>query len=186
MLSQSEKAKGVRKYYIIAEGLLRDHFEEIINKLNEELGLIKKNIKKSVDVSGGHVYILKAMNTTQKDMFKLGNSDDMKKRLRVYNTGNANNIEPLFVMKVDDINMVEGCVKNLAREYQYKKNKEVYNIDFEFLKKLCIKCKNFIKQLEKEFSNDMKTTKSKLKIIKNNTTKDNKNITSFYMIIDKK
>jgi hypothetical protein len=31
----------------------------------------------------------------------------------------------------------------------------------------------------------MKTTKSKLKIIKNNTTKDNKNITSFYMIIDK-
>ena len=62
----------------------------------------------------------------------------------------------------------------------------MYNIDFEFLKKLCIKCKNFIKQLEKEFSNDMKTTKSKLKIIKNNTTQDNKNITSFYMIIDKK
>jgi hypothetical protein len=79
-----------------------------------------------------------------------------------------------------------GSIKNLAREYQYKKNKEVYNIDFEFLKKLCIKCKNFIKQLEKEFSNNMKTTKSKLKIIKNNTTKDNKNMTSFYMIIDKK
>jgi phage anti-repressor protein len=186
MLSQSDKAKGVRKYYIVAEGLLRDHFEQIINELNKELGLIKTNIKKPIEVIGGHIYILKAMNTSQKNMFKLGNSDDMKKRLRVYNTGNANNIEPLFVMKVDDINMVEGCVKNLAREYQYKKNKEVYNIDFEFLKKLCIKCKNFIKQLEKEFSNDMKTTKSKLKIIKNNSTKDNKNITSFYMIIDKK
>ena len=45
-----------------------------------------------------------------------------------------------------------------------------------------MKCKNFIKQLEKEFINDMKTTKTKLKIIKNNKT----NIyTSFYMIIDK-
>ena len=64
-------------------------------------------------------------------MFKLGNTDDMKKRLRIYNTGNANNIEPLFVMKVDDINMVEGCIKNVAREYQYKKNKEVYNKYFE-------------------------------------------------------
>jgi hypothetical protein len=115
MLSQSEKAKGVRKYYIIAKGLLRDHFEEIINKLNEELGLIKKNIKKPIDIIGGHVYILKAMNTAQKNMFKLGNSDDMKKRIRVYNTGNANNIEPLFVMKVDNIIMVEGCIKNLAR-----------------------------------------------------------------------
>ena len=108
----------------------------------------------------------------------------MKKRLRIYNTGNANNIEPLFVMKVDDINMVEGCIKNVAREYQYKKNKEVYNIDFEFLKKLCIKCKNFIKQLEKEFLNNMKMTKSKLKIIKN--IKGGDNVTSFYMIIDKK
>ena len=80
-------------------------------------------------------------------------------------------------MKVDDIIMVEGCVKNLAREWQYKKNKEVYNIDFDFLKKLCIKCKNFIKQ----FANDTKITKTKLKMIKNN-----KEMASFYMIIDKK
>jgi hypothetical protein len=182
MLSQSAKAKGVRKYYIIVEGLLRDHFEQIITDLNKELGLIKKNIKKETNIVGGHIYILKAMNTTQKDMYKLGNSDDMKKRLRVYNTGNANNIEPLFVMKVNDIIMVEGCIKNLAREYQYKKNKEVYNIDFNFLQKLCIKCKNFINQLEKEFTNNNKSTKSKLKTIKNN--KDNIT-TKFYMIIDK-
>ena len=51
------------------------------------------------------------------------------------------------------------------------------------VKKLCIKFKNFIKHLEKEFINDMKTTKNKLKIIKNNKTNIN---TSFYMLIDKK
>jgi hypothetical protein len=183
MLSQTDKAKGVRRYYIVAEGLLRDHFEQIINNLNKELGLIKNNLKKPTEIVGGHIYILKAMNTTHKDMYKLGNSDDMKKRLRVYNTGNANNIEPLFVMKVDDIKMVEGCIKNLAKEYQYKKNKEVYNIDFNFLQKLCIKCKNFIKQFEKEFLKDKKNTKNKLKMIKNNKI-DNK--IDYYMIIDKK
>ena len=86
---------------------MRDHFEQIINDLNKELGLIKNNIKKPMEIIGGHIYILKAMNTNQKDMFKLGNSNDMKKRLRVYNTGNANNIDLLFLMKVDDINMVE-------------------------------------------------------------------------------
>lgn len=183
MLSQSEKAKGVRKYYIVAEGLLRDHFEQIINDLNKELGLIKNNIKKPIEVIGGHVYILKAQNTTQKDMYKLGNSEDMKKRLRTYNTGNANNIEPLFVMKVDDINMVEGCIKNIATEYQYRKNKEVYNIDFKFLQRLFLKCKNFIKQLTKEFINNKNNTQNKLKMIKKNT-KDTKD--KFYMIIDKK
>uniref|UniRef100_A0A6C0E087 Bacteriophage T5 Orf172 DNA-binding domain-containing protein n=1 Tax=viral metagenome TaxID=1070528 RepID=A0A6C0E087_9ZZZZ len=182
MLSKTDKAKGVRKYYIVAEGLLRDHYEQIINDLNEELGLVKNNMKKPINVVGGHIYILKAMNTSQKDMYKLGNSDDMKKRLRVYNTGNANNIEPLFVMKVNDIDMVEGCIKNLAKKYQYRKNKEVYNIDFTFLQKLCIKCKNFIKQFEKEFIKDKKNTKSKLKAIKNN---DGGAKTKFYMIIDK-
>jgi phage anti-repressor protein len=187
MLSQTEKAKGIRKYYIVAEGSRAgSHFEQIINELNKELGLIKNNLKQSKEIIGGHIYILKAMNTTQKDMFKLGNSDNMKKRLRVYNTGNANNIEPLFVMKVDDINKVEGCIKNLAKEFQYKKNKEVYNIDFIFLKKLCIKCKNFINQLEKEFVNDMKSTKTKLKMIKTNKTNKTNINTSFYMIIDKK
>jgi phage anti-repressor protein len=181
MISQTNKAKGVRKYYIVAEGLLRDHFETIINELNKELGLVKNNMKKQTEIIGGHIYILQAQNTTQKDMFKIGNSNDMKKRLRTYNTGNANNIEPLFIMKVDNINMVEGCIKNIAKEYQYKKNKEVYNIDIEFLKKLCVKCKNFIKQLEKEFVSDKKNTKHKLKRIKNNNDKNNK----FYMIIDK-
>ena len=52
-------------------------------------------------------------------MYKLGNTDNMKKRLRTYNTGNANNIEPLFVIKVDNIKMVEECIKNIASEYQY-------------------------------------------------------------------
>ena len=69
MLSQSNKAKGIRKYYIVAEGLLRDHFEQIINDLNKELGLIKTNIKKPAEVIGGHIYILKALNTSQKNMF---------------------------------------------------------------------------------------------------------------------
>lgn len=181
MLSKSDKARGIRKYYIIAEGLLRDHFEEIINNLNKELGLIKNNIKKPIDIIGGHIYILKAQNTTQKDMYKLGNSEDMKKRLRTYNTGNANNIEPLFIMKVNDIVKVEGCIKNIAKDYQYRKNKEVYNIDFKFLQKLCMKCKNFIRQISKEFFKDKKGTKTKLKMINKKNDKENK----FYIVVDK-
>lgn len=114
-------------------------------------------------------------------MYKLGNTDNMKKRLRTYNTGNANNIEPLFVIKVDNVKMVEGCIKNIASEYQYRKNKEVYNMDFIFLQKLCIKCKNFIDQLTKEFVKNKNDTKTKLKMIGNgNNTTD-----KFYIIIDK-
>jgi hypothetical protein len=179
MLSKTEKAKDIRKYYIIAEGLLRDHYELIMNDLNKELNLVKNNMKKPVKVIGGYIYILKAQNTTQKDMFKIGNSEDMKQRLQTYNTGNANDIEPLFIMKVNDIKMVEKCIKNIAEKYKYRSRKEVYNIDFVFLQKLCIKCKNFIKQIEKEFILDKINTKNKLKNIKNNK-KNN-----LYIVIDK-
>ena len=55
---RKSKRKGVRKYYIVAEGLLRDHFEQIINNLNKELGLVKINMKKPIEVIGGHIYIL--------------------------------------------------------------------------------------------------------------------------------
>ena len=79
--TETEKAKDIRKYYIIAEGLLRDHYELIMNDLNKELNLVKNNMKKPTKVIGGHIYILKAQNTTQKDMFKIGNSNDMKQRL---------------------------------------------------------------------------------------------------------
>ena len=41
MLSQTEKAKGVQKYYIVVEGLLKDNFYgKIINNLNKELGIM--------------------------------------------------------------------------------------------------------------------------------------------------
>jgi hypothetical protein len=103
MLSQTAKAKEVRVYYRTVEKLLMDYYEDIQQQIEKELGLIKNNQKPKNAPIGGHVYILQALNTTQKDMFKPGNSEDMKKRLRTYNTGNANDIKPLFIMKVKDI-----------------------------------------------------------------------------------
>ena len=99
-----------------------DYYEDIQQQLLKELGLMKNNQNPKKQPKGGHVYILQAQNTTQKDMYKIGNSEDMKKRLRTYNTGNANDIYPLFVMKVKDINGVETCIKAIAKEYKYRKN----------------------------------------------------------------
>ena len=121
MLSQTAKAKEVRLYYRTIEKLLMDYYQDIQQNLQKELGLLKNNQKPKNAPKGGHVYILQAQNTTQKDMFKIGNSDDMKKRLRTYNTGNANDITPLFVMKVDDIDGVEKCIKENAKQFQYRK-----------------------------------------------------------------
>jgi len=183
MLSQTAKAKEVRIYYKTVEKLLMDYYEDIQKTLQKELGLIKQNQKPKNDPVGGHVYILRAQNTTQKDMFKVGNSKDMKKRLRTYNTGNANDIKPLFIMKVKDIDGVENCIKNIAKQYQYRKNKEVFNIDFKMLQSMYTKCKDFMECANDMYNKDPKDFKDNLCIIKKDFKKNQEG--GFYMIVDK-
>jgi len=186
MLSQTAKAKEVRLYYRTIEKLLMDYYQDIQQNLQKELGLLKNNQKPKNAPKGGHVYILQAQNTTQKDMFKIGNSDDMKKRLRTYNTGNANDITPLFVMKVDDIDGVEKCIKENAKQFQYRKNKEVYNIDLNMLKSMYINCKDFKECMNNMYNKNSKDFKHKLCVIKKDfKKKKTEQKGGFYMIVDK-
>jgi phage anti-repressor protein len=186
MISQTAKAKEVRIYYKTVEKLLMDYYEDIQKALKKELGLIKENQKPKNEPKGGHLYILKAQNTTEKDMFKIGNSEDLKKRFRTYNTGNANDIKPLFIMKVNDVDSVETCVKNIAKKYQYRKKKEVYNIDFKMLQSMYKKCKDFIEYANDMYNKDPKKFKENLSVIKKDYKKDKtKQKGGFYMIIDK-
>ena len=183
MISQTAKAKDVRFYYKTVEKLLMDYYEDIENNLRKELGLIKNNQKPKNTPVGGHVYILRASNTTQKDMFKIGNTDDMKKRLKTYNSGNANDIKPLFIMKVKDIKGVETCIKNIAKEFRYRKNKEVYNIDFKMLQSMYKNCKDFMECANDMYNKDSKQFKEHLNIVKKDFKKNKKG--GFYMIVDK-
>lgn len=186
MLSQTAKAKEVRIYYKTVEKLLMDYYEDIQNILQKELGLLKQNQKSKDTPIGGHVYILQAQNTTKKNMFKVGNSEDLKKRLKTYNSGNANDIKPLFIMKVRDIKGVESCIKNIAKQYQYRKNKEVYNIDFRMLQSMYKNCKDFMDCANDMYNKDPKEFKDNLYIIKRDFKKNKKSqYGGFYMIIDK-
>ena len=186
MLSQTAKAKEVRLYYRTVEKLLMDYYEDIQEQLQKELGLLKNNQKPKNAPKGGHVYILQAQNTTQKDMFKIGNSEDIKKRLRTYNTGNANDIVPLFVMKVKDIDGVETCIKNSAKQYQYRKNKEVYNINLDMLKSMYMNCKDFTECMNNMYNKNPKDFKHKLCVIKKDfKKKKSEQKGGFYMIVDK-
>lgn len=185
MISMTEKAKDVRFYYKTVEKLLIDYYQDIQFNLQKELGLVKNNQKPKNDPKGGHVYILQAQNTTQKDMFKVGNSEEMKKRFRTYNTGNANDINPLFVMKVKDINGVEKCIKNIAKQYQYRKNKEVYQIDFRMLQSMYKNCKDFMERSNEMYNKDSKKFKDNLIVIKKDYKKKDKQKGGFYMIVDK-
>ena len=62
----------------------------------------------------GLIYILKV----DEEIYKLGSSKDIKKRMKQYNVGRINELPIAFVYKTDNIDMVEKCVKENLKNYK--------------------------------------------------------------------
>lgn len=160
MISQTKKAKEVRKYYLTLEKLIRQYNQEIQDKLNNKIGLLKTNQKPKINTKGGVIYILRALNTDE-TLYKLGKSSNLRKRLDNYNSGNANDIEPLFILETSDIDKIERCVKNIVKDFKYRKYKEVYQIDLNVLKMAVVQCDELMSNFEDYVKSNKKSTINK-------------------------
>jgi phage anti-repressor protein len=163
MISQTTKAKGVRKYFIEMEKLVKRYFETIKDEMYKKIGILETNQKPKTNIVGGVIYILKALNTNS-SLYKLGKTKDLKNRLNTYNSGNANDIEPLFILPVNDIDSVESCVKKSCKKHQYRKYKEVYEIDIDVLKEVMTNCNDFVNKMAFKLSDKTEKKKFKTKI----------------------
>lgn len=76
--------------------------------------------------------------------------------MNAYNSGNANDIQPLFIIKVSNIDAVESCIKQTVKEYQYRKYKEIYEIDLDVLKRVISACDDFSRSM-KNYLAELKT-----------------------------
>jgi prophage antirepressor-like protein len=125
-----------------------------IKKLNHKILLLtktnnklKQNMTKNKFPKGMHFYVLKDDN-----MYKIGYTKDLNKRLMVYNTGNANKAIYAYYKKTYCAIEIEKCMKALLNEYIYKSNKEFYNCSLNKillfvrkcfkLEKKCANCKD--------------------------------------------
>lgn len=170
MISQTEKAKEVRKYFIEMEKLIKRYHEDIQTKMYKEIGLLKINQKPKTYVKGGVLYILRALNTDA-SLYKIGKTGDIKRRLATYNSGNANDVEPEFIIKVKDVESAENCVKASIKNYQFRKYKEIYEIDLQVLKEIIEKCSEISDVLVKYYEEKKAETRAKIQRMKSKDEK---------------
>lgn len=155
MLSKTSRADKVRSYYLSIEKLIRKYHHYIEEKLQKKIKLLEANQKPKVNIEGGVVYFFKALNQIDdEDLYKLGKTTNKKNRFNTYNSGNANDIEPLFIIEVDDIDTVEGCIKNILKKYQYRKYKEIYKISVDALKMVFVNCDDLVRGFKKYMKNN--------------------------------
>ena len=156
MLSRSKKAEMVRTYFISLEKLIDKYKDHIIKSMEEKIKQLENNQKPIVNPQSGVVYVLKTDKSIQ-DLYKIGKTKMFKNRMKTHNSSHNDNIEVIFVYETNDIDKVEGCLKVMLKDKQYKKRKEFYEVDIDLIKELISKCDELqlkIKNKPKKFKQD--------------------------------
>jgi len=142
MVSNTEKGKMFRDYFIMLRKFIDYYKDHFANKINE---LAKEDNK--------YIYIL--MVNKDKDILKLGRANHMRNRLKSYATGKETHPDVKFIMIVDDAIKVEKCTKLFVKKFQYKGNKELYKMDIDDLKKSIFGCAQIEDMMDKSIQDKM-------------------------------
>lgn len=164
LLTKTKKGELVREYFIELEDIVNKYKLHIIQGLNDKIKKLETNQKPAVKHSGGIIYIFKVVDKNNDSLYKIGRTINLKNRLKKYNSNVADDIDILYVYECDDIIQIEKCVKLHMKEYQYRKYKEVYEVNINILKHVIRDC-----------------DKLKNKYRKQNSVKNNK----LYLYVDK-
>ena len=141
MQSKTKKAVQVREYYYELEQVIDQYKEYIIKGLQKKIKLLENNQKPKINKKKGVIYILETADGM--GHYKVGKTKNLKQRLKQYNGDKKDEIIPAYVYETDDIDTVEICIKSYAKQYQYRKYKEVYKTDINMLKDLINDCGEF-------------------------------------------
>ena len=61
-----------------------------------------------------------------------------------HNSSHADNVKIVFIYEVSDIDTIENCLKSVVKNYQYRKQKEIYEINLDTLKQVIRGCGDLV------------------------------------------
>lgn len=102
--------------------------------------IIQKKYKYS---DTGLVCAIKSPNTNKKSI-RIGRSNKFNQRLSGYNTTMPDNFDILYTLEVSNPIAVEKCIQGVLYNYQYRSNKDYYDIPIKKIKYVFNICKNII------------------------------------------
>jgi phage anti-repressor protein len=137
MQSRSKKSSEVRLYFLELERTLMRYKDTINEALMQRVQDLESNQKPIADaVKRGVIYII--LVSAAMSLYKIGQTMGMRHRASTYMADKADNsdLKIVHMYETENVKEVEGCLKALLKSKQYRKRKEVYQIDIDILKKL--------------------------------------------------
>lgn len=129
--------------YTLNEGL-KSQLKDLQNQLNalktEYNKLISSSCKIDKYRDGGFVYIITLEYVNGKAVYKLGSTDDLHERLRLYNIGRSIPLDYDFTLESKNPLCVENCARAILAPYKFMNSKDKFICELDQMKKALLNC----------------------------------------------
>lgn len=143
MKTKGKNGDAVRQYFIEVEATFIKYRQQLLEGIElDNKRLLNNQRPKSVAPSPGYIYVFKAHETL--GLYRIGRSQDIKRRIREHQSSHADDIDVLYRFRTDDSKFVESCVHKVLKDKQYRKHKEVFEADPDMIKMLLNQCNGII------------------------------------------
>jgi hypothetical protein len=163
--TNSKMGSQVQQYFLDLEVALYKYKNYIIEGMNKKIEQLENNMKPKTDTSKKIIYIFRALNTDL-TLYKIGKTINSKTRFSKHNSPMANDLEVLFQYETDNIDQVELCIKAHMKKAQYRKYKEIYQVNLDIIKKTIKNCDANINEINKDIERKNKKQKGGAKLNK--------------------
>ncbi len=156
--TNSKMGPQVQQYFLDLEVALYKYKNYIIDGMNKKIEQLENNQKPKINSNKRIIYVFRALNT-ELTLYKIGKTINSKTRFSKHNSPMANDLEVLFQYETENINQVELCIKAYMKKAQYRKYKEIYQVDLDIIKKTIKNCDVEINKINKEIDSKNKRQK---------------------------
>jgi prophage antirepressor-like protein len=123
-----------------------------INELEHQNKLLKNDLKLEKFPEGAIVYVIEDYDVDKNIIYKIGKTDDMNKRIKIYNTHSIHNKSVVHYVEIQCPLQLESCIKSMLYKYRIKNRKEYFNTSLEKIKNAFNICMDSIKCIESELT----------------------------------
>jgi phage anti-repressor protein len=174
MSGDSEKSEAVRMYFVKIRKFIEENQNIIYQTMNE-----KEQLK---SYSTFETIYFFAIDERNNDIFKIGRTSNIIKRLQNYNVGRIREVNLKYLALVKNNLLIENCMKLKLKKNQIYKNKEIYKVKPSHIKKIIDIC--YCKNVSKKENGELYAEISNLLGLYS-YTKDKINIKPFVIIGEK-
>lgn len=121
-----------------------------INELEKTNMLLQYDLKMEKFPDGAIVYVIEDTDENDDIYYRIGKTDNMNKRIKIYNTHSIHNKKVVHYIELLCPLQLETCIRSMLYKYRYKNNKDYYKCSLNKIKKAFDKCTESIKCIENQ------------------------------------